>query len=111
MVTEATRAGLVLDRIAFEREMALGGADPLGPIHRSLKGPWWLVEALPRRVYSFAENKRHWRIEVNKPRYIKDGAILHSSVLERMAKLAGYAPPNLRGHDPDDLKKKFVIEG
>lgn len=76
---------------------------PLGEMHRSLHGPWWVAEILPRR---FEDPRRafrpvwrwpllQWR-ELNKPRYVRaEASMVHSSVIVRMEAGAGYAPPNL----------------
>lgn len=76
---------------------------PLGEIHRSLRGPWWLAEMLPRRFEDPRQAFRpvwrwpllQWR-ELNKPRFVRtEASMLHCSVNERLAAGVGYAPPNL----------------
>ena len=107
IVREAVRAGLMIDEIAYAREQAGCPADPTG---RSLKGACWLVEGLPRRIYSYRDQRRHWRFDPNKPRYVREGSTLHASVLERLAKVNEYAPVNLGTRDAAELTKRFLIE-
>jgi len=110
MVREAKTAKLLVDTPAYDHEMTRCMPDPSGPIHDSLRGGWWIVEMLPHRSYSFADKKRHWRFEWNKPRFIKDGSILHVSVLERLKHKGDYEPVNIGTRDEIELRKRFRIE-
>jgi hypothetical protein len=68
-------------------------------MHRSLKGLWWLLEYLPKK-----EKWKRWPQRTSfmgyylpraEPRLIPVGAILHQSVLDRLASQAKYDPTNL----------------
>jgi hypothetical protein len=101
MVSEARSAGLLVN----PEKLAgiLGRAndhhatpDPAAPIHNSMKG-WWWAELPPRRYTSLktAERRRKWKIPLGRRRFIADGALIHQSVFERMARVPGYQPRNL----------------
>lgn len=83
--------------------------NPAGCIHRSLKGVWWLLEAVPKRratVEPWATWLMQWYLPFGERRLLEDrGKALevHRSVGERMAAVPGYSPPNipnLRGVGP-----------
>jgi uncharacterized protein (DUF2235 family) len=68
-------------------------------LHVSLEGPWWILEFWPKK-----EKWREWSdrkaflglyLPLGEPRLILDGAILHRSVLDRMAAVPAYKPINL----------------
>ena len=72
--------------------------DAEAPLHDSLRGPWKILEYLPKR------KKWHDNPEENgsagiylpraEPRYIPDGSTIHPSVYARIH-AGGYSPPNL----------------
>ena len=73
--------------------------NPSGLVHRSLKGVWWLLELVPKRI-----KWRRWPKRANvlgfylpwaEPRLICEGARIHQSVLKRMEKVSTYRPVNL----------------
>jgi uncharacterized protein (DUF2235 family) len=101
--------------------------DEPGPVHNSLTGAWWLLEVLPHRYYVMDTDEEHWRIPLGSPRTLPSGALVHSSVAERLqadlippyqpknlalANLAPYAgAPYLGGwRTSADLKGFFVYE-
>jgi uncharacterized protein (DUF2235 family) len=73
--------------------------DPTAQLHVSLHGAWWILEWLPKREKwkEWPERKCFlgWYIPDAEPRPIPEGAIIHRSVIERMAKLPSYRPVNL----------------
>jgi len=86
-------------------------ADPLGPMHRSLNGIWWLLEWLPKSAI-WREWERYFALYFPgaEPRPIPPGDTLHASVQTRLDAANGpprkervrgceyppYNPPNLR---------------
>ncbi len=116
MLHEATRPefGLVIDRKKHDRYVlgkSDGGyvkPDPAAGAHQSLKGGWWLVQYLPRSVWVPERGKEAVRFPKQR-REIKPGVTLHESVLERMSQ-RDYAPPNLAGDSPDDIRQNYMIE-
>lgn len=107
MAREAQSHGLELDESLFhhlaEGAPLPGGKkmyvapDANGPIHDSMTAAWWPLEYLPknRRWKRFPQ-----RVETGgyylpraEPRKIPDGALVHYSVIERIA--MGYKPVNL----------------
>jgi uncharacterized protein (DUF2235 family) len=92
-----------------------------GPVHDSLKGPWWLLEVLPHRYYVIDTDQEHWRIPLGSTRTLPTGALVHSSVENRLRATTKplYQPKNLNltdlqpysGSDPNttaDLSRFFV---
>ena len=110
MVRESKAGGLVVDQIAYDHEMAECLPNPLGPMHNSLTGGWWILEVLPHRIYSYEDKRRHWRFEWNKPRFIKERPTFHRSVIERMRLCPEYVPVNLCSTDPNEVVNRFAIE-
>ncbi|MDF3217898.1 DUF2235 domain-containing protein [Mesorhizobium sp. M7A.F.Ca.CA.001.09.2.1] len=111
MTREAQKNGFRIDESMF-RHLAEG--DPLpggkrmyvapdakGPIHNSMTAAWWPLEFLPknRKWKCFPEMSTGggYYLPRAEPRNIPEGALLHHSVIERMA--TGYKPTNL----PDDF--------
>jgi len=73
--------------------------DPAGPIHRSLKSFWWILEVLPKRT-KWREWPRRtsflgFYLPLGEPRLIPEGARIHSSVFDRMAEVPNYRPVNV----------------
>lgn len=84
--------------------------DPLGPLHRSLTGPWWLLEPLPK-YYTLKEWPRRlvlfdFYLPKAEPRPIPnrpwpgptDPFFIHSSAIARIDGDATYRPVNLPAH-------------
>jgi uncharacterized protein (DUF2235 family)/membrane protease YdiL (CAAX protease family) len=123
MAEEAAKAGLALD-LPMLAHLGAGGPppgpqdrfdyvppSPTGELHKSLTGPWWIFEFLaklarlkewPRRLallglyIPWAEP----RPIPNRPQNLPDSgpAVVHSSLLARIAALRDYRPVNLPAH-------------
>lgn len=110
MLREAEANGLLID--ARQRDKVVHGRlpggkmlqhharpDVTGAMHRSLNGAWWCLEYLPR----LSRRGKPWRpgrgrlLPRGEPRFIREGSLVHQSVLDRMQAGAGYSPPNLPG--------------
>ena len=93
MFVEAAKAGLALDPAKVETVLGLANAfphikglpnyvqgDPNGQLHKSLYGPWWIIELLPQRDPH--RNGRGWNIPLGRRRTIPAGSFIHECVLE-----------------------------
>lgn len=119
MAREAQKHGLELNESMFDHlakgaplpggERMYVAPDSNGPTHNSMTAAWWPLEYLPKN--------RKWKrfpkkvagggyyLPRGEPRKIPEGALLHHSVLERIAQ--GYGPVNLPTHFttvPPDIK-------
>jgi uncharacterized protein (DUF2235 family) len=71
-------------------------ADATATKHESLRSWWWIAEWLPKRIRDPQRNfEPRWILPRGESRWIAPDAIIHPAVRERMAKVAGYSPPNL----------------
>lgn len=103
LVDHAARAGLGLhaDRLAAElpavSTSTVAAPDPRARLHESLRGAWWLIEILPKRIRDPANDwKPRWTLPLGRRRTLRDGALIHATVFERMADPAAeYRPSNL----------------
>ena len=65
-------------------------------IHESLRGFWWVAEYLPKRIKDPAANYApRWIIHRGKRRFVADGAKIHTSVIDRMARVGTYRQTHL----------------
>lgn len=106
MIRETTPTGLAYQNAAVD-QVVLGldltkpyvrpGIDT--PLHDSMNWAWRLLEYVPRRVPVTSWRRRGNTTGIYLPladrRLIPDGALIHQSVLDRMAADGSYAPPNL----------------
>ena len=107
MAREAEKHGLQINEAMFSH---LAEGKPLpggkrmyvppsanGVIHDSMSAVWWPLEYFPKSLKwkRFPENKSGWGyyLPQAEPRKIEERALLHYSVVERMA--TGYKPVNL----------------
>jgi uncharacterized protein (DUF2235 family) len=97
MLQEATAAGL---RVDFEKAaIVLGEAkssdtwapdfvqpDPNAPMHRSLRGPWWILELLPHKYVDMQSGSPvvRWRIPLGAPRQIPKNSVIYELAKPRM---------------------------
>ncbi len=109
MINQARTAGLRVNT-AMINHLVLGkprrdsarvyvAPDADAPIHRSLKGPWWTLEIIPK-LTKFREWPRRWSLlglylPLAEPRRIPDWARIHASLVERLRDGPGYRPVNL----------------
>jgi uncharacterized protein (DUF2235 family) len=112
MIEEALQRGLVIDadrrRIvvpsqstdATEDEPYRAAPDASAELHKSLKGPWWVAEIVPKRYKDPRRDFRpSWRIPLGRRRFMREGSTIHGSVVERMEATSDskkpYRPPRL----------------
>jgi hypothetical protein len=102
---------MLIDEKRLAQLLAENPADPQGQIHDELdKVGWKAVEVIPANRYNWSTKKTEWRWQPNKPRTLREGAILHQSVLDRISANGAYRPPALPTHAIEALKKQFTIE-
>jgi hypothetical protein len=111
MLVQAHNAGirLIPERVKLvlgEPTTAYPACQPLyekpksSPIHKSLKGLWWALEALPHIFYDKDLGEELHRIPFGAWRKIPDGALVHSSVVQRLKDHGSeYSPKNLAATD------------
>lgn len=112
MLQQAQQAGLTYDAVALQAishggrlphsEEIFVAPDDVGELHDSLTGGWWLLECLPKAL-RFREWRGRtaflgWYLPLGEPRFIADGALIHTSVQQRMAAIPAYQPVNLPAH-------------
>ena len=112
MIDEAVQADLVVDTDRRRLVVPLKPATPsddeefhaspdgAAPLQRSLKGPWWIAEILPKRFKDPRKNfKTSWRIPLGRRRFVPEGSTLHGSVVARIERTketdTPYNPPRL----------------
>jgi len=109
MIDEAEKSGLKFNH-ANVNQLAWGvprkgspfqyvAPDVRGEVHNSLVGAWWILEFLPKsakyREWPARQVVFGFYIPDAEPRPIPEGAVVHESVVKRMAEVAGYRPVNL----------------
>jgi uncharacterized protein (DUF2235 family) len=109
MIDQAAAAGLRVDRSMVDH---LGWGLPrkgsnhvyvapssTAPLHNSLTAGWEILEWLPKRKKWREWPERQcflgWYLPRGEPRPIPEGAIIHQSVVDRMAKVPTYRPINI----------------
>jgi uncharacterized protein (DUF2235 family) len=98
MLREAEALGLLIN--STQRQYLMDSKNkpppnPLGSIHETLTGLWWLLEYVPRRSWDNAVKGMRWHgPHLGRHRPIPPKPVLHVSVVERMKQLH-YKPPNL----------------
>ena len=102
MVEKAEAHGLLVD--ASRKNDILGVTNPnmakpdcLAPLHKSLKGWWWILEFFPRRHLDMRLTPPAWRwkIPLASRRYIASDSAIHPSVADRPLGDSKYRPVNL----------------
>jgi uncharacterized protein (DUF2235 family) len=98
MLDEAKQAGLLTDPESEQRVLTRmpPPAKPWAePLHESLTWAWWPAELFPKLRYNKRLGRRLPSLGLGRRRRIEPGALLHRSVMQRMASVPGYAPANL----------------
>lgn len=109
MIDEAQKAGLnfnprTVNQLAWGKDRKNSpfryvAPDVKGMLHDSLTGAWWLLEFLPKsakyREWPAREVHFGFYIPDAEPRLIPEGALVHESVVKRMADVAEYRPVNM----------------
>lgn len=102
LVSEAIEKGLLVDPVAMARVIPqmttdeYSAPDPCAMMHNSLKGLWWILEFLPKRVRDPKHGfSKKFIFHEGHPRVVEDGAKLHISIFERMSRLVEYKPRNI----------------
>jgi len=114
MIDEAVQCGLAVNPRTVN-QLAWGvqrkgspfsyvAPDVAGEVHTSLKGAWWILEYIPKsdKYKEWPARQSHFGFYIPdaEPRFIPDGALIHDSVLKRMAAVPEYRPINLpRAYD------------
>ncbi|MBR0757223.1 DUF2235 domain-containing protein [Bradyrhizobium jicamae] len=109
MIEQARHAGLRMDQAMIDH---LAWGVPLPPhrhdyvppnaaaeLHDSLTGAWWILEWLPKsdkwKEWPARKSFLGYYLPLGEPRFIKDGVLIHRSVLDRQAQVPDYRPINL----------------
>ena len=102
MLEEAEKADLQIDlhkksQILGYTSSSCAKPDPGSQLHNSLKGPWRLLELMPRKHKDMQTNPpiTRWEIPLSKPRKILQDAEFHVSTFARMKTLPEYRPSNV----------------
>lgn len=107
MVEEARKSGLLIDEERLKTVLArtkVPDAPWAERKHESLDWHWWWAEFVPKKSWNAATQKNQWRLNLGRPRYVRDGDRLHKSVLERL-RAGGYEPRNLTQDFITSVKK------
>jgi hypothetical protein len=111
MMVQAHAAGIRLapERVALvlgEPTAAYPACHPLyrkpssSPVHKSMRGLWPALEVLPHIYYDKDRGEELHRIPLGAWRQIPDGALVHSSVVQRLKNHgAEYSPKNISLED------------
>lgn len=99
MLQEAYHEGLLIDKQKYHKVVLAEtqktvAPNPLGKMHKSLKGGWWLIEIIPRVAISYNPYSKKRYIPLGRNRTIPEGTNIHETVFERMQR-TNYAPKNL----------------
>jgi len=117
MIEEAQQFGLVVDQKRYQVVVPEAGQpsaaavqagdedeereyhappDFRGPIHKSLKGLWWLAEFIPKLYHDPREDyRRKLLIPCGRRRWIPEDSLIHESVFCRTGAGISCDPPNL----------------
>ena len=111
MIEQAVAAGLRVDRMMVDH-LCWNAPEPgvlhahqyappsaTKPLHESLTGAWWILEWIPKltkwREWKKRPNIFGLYLPLGEPRPIPEGALIHQSVIDRMAQVASYRPVNM----------------
>ncbi|MEP3890380.1 MAG: DUF2235 domain-containing protein [Hellea sp.] len=111
MIAEAKAAGLIVfdrmaDYVTGEKlytdttKYKYPKKDHKARDHNSLKGPWWLLEIIPKlsalKEWPKKRSLLGLYLPLGEPRYISDDADIDESARDRIADVEGYDPVNVR---------------
>jgi hypothetical protein len=77
-------------------------------LHKSLHGPWWLMEFFPHRYYDKDDASVKLRIPLGAYRTIPPGSLIHPTVHDFLASDPNYRPKNIT---LDELEKASKQDG
>ena len=104
IVREAVKHGLLVDETRMARvlkSMAGSISEPPLPAatNESLVGRWRYAEYVPKRgrLGPDGRGRTGWYLPKGEHRFIREGAVIHRSVIDRLNAGIGYAPANLPG--------------
>jgi uncharacterized protein (DUF2235 family) len=83
MVKEAEAAGLLVDSERRDALFAASPEDPKAAAHESLKGPWKILEYVPKKHWDKVRKVSERRANRGRRRTIDEGALIHRSVEQR----------------------------
>jgi uncharacterized protein (DUF2235 family) len=109
MVNQAKAAGLktstamvnylVLGKPRKDTKRVYEPPEPTAKLHTSLRGAWWILEIIPKlrrwREWSGRASFLGFYLPLGEPRALPEGALIHSSVFDRMEAEPAYRPVNL----------------
>jgi uncharacterized protein (DUF2235 family) len=98
MVEEARSAGVHFDDLRLTEVLknppsttAFCGDEP----HKSLHGPWYALEFIPKRQWQWDTSTSKCRCGCCGYRFVPPGSLIHGSALRRLKECSKYDPPNL----------------
>jgi len=105
MLVEAQDSGLLVNADKAREVLSRPARpDPLGMIHKSLKGLWWIAEVWPK-TYKYKNSKDDWktglRLNLARRRRIPEESWLYEPVITRKERV---------GYDPSNLPHKYQKE-
>lgn len=103
MVEAAVNKGLLLERPgrrdffgSWKTPDAVTQQPAKSPVNNALRGAWWLVELVPRRLWDPKSGRTRWSLpHFAKRRRVPFGAAIHVSVRDVMARDSQYRPPGV----------------
>ena len=98
MVRSSSAEGLRFDQRVLDRFIGAGqDATPAQvAVNDALTGPWWLIEAMPRKLWNPTKSKMSWSLpHRGRLRVISKDAQIHPSVHKLMQIDKSYRPKNL----------------
>lgn len=105
MLVEAHAAGLAIDVPAARALVA--NVDLEAELTDSLSGAWKVAEFVPKLRYDAKRGARRPHLNRFRSRQMREGEVVHESVLERMRRLPTYAPRNLLRSPPVEAWKRL----
>jgi uncharacterized protein (DUF2235 family) len=98
MVDEARQCGLAIDgrrKDALLRKATMPAELWAGPMHESLRGPWWLAEVIPKPSFRREFGRSVPAVGLGRTRHIDTPIAIHASAIERIWREPGYEARSL----------------